>query len=223
MIDATSLSGASYSSSASSASGATMGKNEFMTLLVAQLQHQDPLNPMQPHEFASQLANFSSVEQLSSLNAGMSEQLDSLRMAAALSKTSLSASLLGRTVLTDGNQVAVPEEGTANVTVDVGGNGGTGTLKIYDSTGNVVASRDLGSVAAGRQSFEVPDDIAPGTYTYKVEVKGADGEAVGVDLFVSGRVDRVLFDDGRILLRIGELDVDLETLVEIGSLEASGA
>lgn len=216
MIDTSSIGGVS-SLYTTSGSGGTMGKNEFMTLLLTQLQHQDPLNPMQPHEFASQLANFSSVEQLSSLNSSMAAQLSAVQMSAALSKTSLSASLLGRVVLTEGNQVSVPEDGKASVQVEIGAGGGSGTLEILDSTGKVVATKDLGVVDGGRETFELPDGVESGTYTYKVKVKTADDQAVNVRTFTSGRVDRVLFEDGRILLRIGDLDVDLETLVEIGT------
>ncbi|MEX0746384.1 MAG: flagellar hook capping FlgD N-terminal domain-containing protein, partial [Rhodothermales bacterium] len=46
------------------AGGSTLGKNEFLRLLVAQISNQDPLNPMEGHEFAAQLAQFTSVEQL---------------------------------------------------------------------------------------------------------------------------------------------------------------
>lgn len=48
-----------------------MGKEDFLTLLVAQLQNQDPLNPDEPTEFTAQLAQFSSLEQLFTLNDGM--------------------------------------------------------------------------------------------------------------------------------------------------------
>jgi flagellar basal-body rod modification protein FlgD len=52
-----------------SASGANsaMGKDQFLKLFVAQLQHQDPMNPMQDSDFMGQMASFSTLEQVSNL------------------------------------------------------------------------------------------------------------------------------------------------------------
>lgn len=51
-----------------------LGKNEFLKILMTQLQHQDPLNPMDDREFISQMATFSSLEQMM----GMSESIEQL-------------------------------------------------------------------------------------------------------------------------------------------------
>jgi flagellar basal-body rod modification protein FlgD len=194
-----------------------MGSEDFMTLLLTQLTHQDPMNPMQPHEFAAQLASFSSVEQLSQINSGMAYQIESLQLTAALSKTSFSAALLGKSVLAEGNKVSMPEEGTAQVQFDVGDGGGTATLRILDENGKEVATKDLGRLEGGRNSADLPDDLPPGKYTYEVVVEDADGAKVPVHTYVSGTVNRVLFEDGTIVLRIGDLEIPLDSLVEVAS------
>ncbi len=67
---------------------ATLGKEEFLQLLVAQLKNQDPLNPSRPEEMAAQLAQFTSVEQLININEQMSSQSAANEaMAAALNNT----------------------------------------------------------------------------------------------------------------------------------------
>jgi flagellar basal-body rod modification protein FlgD len=62
---------ATATQSAQSRAGAVLAKEDFLTLLVAQLQNQDPLNPSDPTEFTAQLAQFSSLEQLFNLNDSM--------------------------------------------------------------------------------------------------------------------------------------------------------
>jgi flagellar basal-body rod modification protein FlgD len=59
----------SASSAITNAAGGAMGKDEFVKLLITQMKNQDPMNPMDGKDLAAQLAQFSSVEQLISINA----------------------------------------------------------------------------------------------------------------------------------------------------------
>ena len=68
-----------------------MGKDDFLKLLVGQLSHQDPMNPMEDKDFMGQMAQFTSVEQLSNMAASIE------RMSTA-SQTAQSVALLGKTV-----------------------------------------------------------------------------------------------------------------------------
>jgi flagellar basal-body rod modification protein FlgD len=69
----------------------SLGKDQFLKLFVAQLQHQDPMNPMNDSEFMAQMASFSTLEQVTNL-ASANE-----RMAASLTSNS-AVGLIGRTV-----------------------------------------------------------------------------------------------------------------------------
>ena len=73
--------------SALAGAGGKMGKDEFLQLLVAQMRHQDPLNPMDGQQMAAQLAQFSSVEQLVSAN----DQLDAIRQLLMLQTQAVTA------------------------------------------------------------------------------------------------------------------------------------
>ena len=68
-----------------------MGKDQFLKLFVAQLQHQDPMNPMQDSEFMGQMASFSTLEQVSNLAAANERIANSLQSTNAIG-------LIGRTV-----------------------------------------------------------------------------------------------------------------------------
>ncbi len=192
----------------------TLGKNEFLRLLVTQLRHQDPLSPLQPHEFAAQLAQFASVEQLTQLNEGLASQLEAARLDALIGKTALGAALLGRAVIASDNQVEIPTTGSAQIHVESAG-AGRASLRLLDASGTVVATRDLGTVAAGRQTLTLPADLPPGTYRYELAVTAADGSDVPTTPYTTGIVSGVFFRDGQILLRLGGLEVPLDTLAEI--------
>ncbi len=70
-MDVSTLTNGSSSSTAQASTTQTMSKDEFLQLFVAQLQNQDPLSPMDSSQFTSQLAQFSSLEQLTNLNTSM--------------------------------------------------------------------------------------------------------------------------------------------------------
>jgi flagellar basal-body rod modification protein FlgD len=192
-----------------------IGKDEFLQLLVTQLRNQDPMSPLQPHEFAAQLAQFTSVEQLTQLNDAIGIQTQALNMVTLMNKTTLGASLIVREITAGGNHVVVPSSGQASVRIDVGGSGGNATLKVLDSSGHVVATRALGPLKSGRQDVDLPSDVPPGTYTYSVDVVDASGGKVPVTTFTRGVVDAVQFDSNGIVLRIGSIEVSLESLDEI--------
>ena len=194
---------------------ASVNKDTFLTLLVAQLRNQDPFNTLKPHEFAAQLAQFSSVEQLTELNDAVAMQTEANQMTTFLGETSLSASLLGQHVVAEGNQVEVTEDGIATVQIEVGGQGGAGQLHVLDNEGRQVASVELGHVPPGKQTIPLPPGIAPGEYSYAVEVDGGEGVSVPVVTYSSGVVDGVYFRDGDIVLRIGAMEVPLHSLAEI--------
>jgi flagellar basal-body rod modification protein FlgD len=200
----------------SSANG-VLNKDDFLRLLVSQLKHQDPLNPMDGTEFASQLAEFSSLEQLIELNKATSAQSQSDAMTQVALHTSLGASLIGHQVLGYGNEFQVTGSGNHAVEVDVAG-AGSATIEVLDEFGNVVASQALGGVEAGQQQleFKLDNGLAPGVYHYRVTVTDADGRAVTVQHFTRGLVEGVFFDQGGVSLRLdGGLRIDLNSLAEI--------
>jgi flagellar basal-body rod modification protein FlgD len=192
-----------------------LDKDAFMTLLVTQLKNQDPMNPSDSSQLAAQLAQFTSVEQLTQLNDAVLSQELSLREATLLSKTSLSASLIGRRVVAEGDQVNVPTAGPAQVRIEVGAGGGQARLRLLDSSGKEVATRELGVLPAGRQTLTLPADLPAGTYNYEVTVTGPRDARVAVTTFTRGTVDGVSFKNGQIVLRIDGMEVALDDLAEI--------
>jgi flagellar basal-body rod modification protein FlgD len=80
--------------------GGALGKDDFLKLLVAQLQHQDPMNPMQDSDFMGQMASFSTLEQVTNMAAANETIANNLTSTGAIG-------LIGRTVTyTDDNDVS---------------------------------------------------------------------------------------------------------------------
>jgi flagellar basal-body rod modification protein FlgD len=215
MISSVTNSGLFGATAGSTAPKKSLDKDAFMTLLVTQLKNQDPMNPSDSSQLAAQLAQFTTVEQLSQLNEAVTSQELSLREATLLSKTSLSAALIGRRVIAEGNEVNIPTTGAAQIRIEVGAGGGQAKLRLLDSGGREVATRDLGVVPAGRQTITLPADLPAGTYHYEVTVTGARDTQVAVATFTRGIVDGVSFKNGQIVLRIGGMEVALDDLAEI--------
>lgn len=225
MIDSLTSSAGNYVKSplSSSGPGGKLGKDEFLKLLVAQMKNQDPMNPMNADQMAAQLAQFSTVEQLTQLNATVTAQQDAQAAMVNALHASTAMGLVGKTVTAVGDQVAVPEGGEATVHVRVGDAGGVATLKVFDGEGREVGSRALGTVVGGKHEFELGSaarDLAPGKYTYRVEVKDpSSGNPVPVQTYTVGRIDGVRYGQEGPVLMAGKLTIAFGSVVEIGAAD----
>jgi len=200
------------------APGGALGKDQFLELFIAQLKNQDPLNPMDGQEFAAQLAQFSSVEQLTNINKQLSDQAALGQMIALGISTGNAIGAIGHTVTASDNQLLIGPDGASTVTVDIAGRGSAATLRIIDENGQTVGSRNLGSVSAGRQSFAIgdaADGLAPGVYHYVVDVTDAAGNAIDVQHYTIARIDGVASSANGPILRAGPLQIPLISVVEI--------
>ncbi len=196
--------------------GGQLGKEEFLSLLVTQLRYQDPLNPTDPTQFTSQLAEFSALEQLTNINSAMDLQSQNSAFLTLAMNTNLAASLVGRSVLAIGEHVYVPDSGDATIVVDVAGIGGSGTLRLFDENGVQVGSQEMGGIGGGRQRIPLDDfGLSEGIYRYELGIVGADGAQVHVTSYAGGVVDGVQFENMGLMLRVGDLLIPLNQLVEV--------
>lgn len=189
-------------------------KDQFMQLLVAQLKNQDPLSPLQPHEMAAQLAQFQSLEELTKVNDGLAKELQSNAMTTLAMQTNLGASLIGKQVVTAGDLVEAKAGEPTKLLIDAPPGGGAAVVTFTDASGTVVGTKDLGTIRGGRQTLSV-DGLQAGAYHYSVQVTGANGVAVAASTFTSGIVDGIHFENGALMLRMGQLKVPMDQIAEI--------
>jgi len=144
--------------------------DRFMTLLVTQMQNQDPLNPMDNAELTSQLAQINTVKGIDSLNSTMQKLLTSYSDALSMQ----SSSLVGKNVLAAGNSLQLGSSG-ALAGVKLAGDADKVSIVITDAKGVKVAQEDLGAQKAGVIDFAWDGkdadgvQLANGSYQFSVQ------------------------------------------------------
>jgi flagellar basal-body rod modification protein FlgD len=190
----------------------TVGKDEFMKLLLAQLKNQDPLKPMDGTDFAAQLAQFSSLEQLSNLNTELkSQSVNQMTLGYAQS-----ANMIGKEVIAgSGNSVTVSGPSTV-LSYRLSGDAQDTTISVMDKNGKLVKTLTEGAQKAGINKVTWDsEEIEAGDYTYQVVAKSASGGLVSADTMTSGLVTAVHFRGNQILATVNGQEIALTNITEI--------
>ena len=195
------------SKSAASTSAATPAatENRFLTLLVAQMKNQDPLNPLDNAQVTSQMAQINTVQGIGQMNVSMTQMLTEFQNLQAVT-------LAGRGVLTAGNTMnlaAVQGGGQqAYGGFDLSAAASGVSIEIRDASGKVVRTLALGAQPVGPQTFtwDGLDDngkaMVPGTFTFNVSAT-ANGRAVPADTLIASTVIGVSNGANGIRLNLG--------------------
>lgn len=193
----------------------TLDRSDFMTLFITQMQHQDPLEPMDSTEMASQLAQFSSME----ATMKMSENMEKLLEYQTSQNNLQLLTLIGKEVQGSGNIMGVVGGTVSTTQYTLADAADTCKVEIYDAAGRMVDTVDLGYVASGAHDLSwdaktpggtvVPD----GQYTYNVVAINAMGQKVDVDYRTTGKVTGVNFDGG-----VAQVTVDKSIAMNVGDI-----
>lgn len=140
-------------------------QDRFMKLLVAQLNNQDPMNPMDNAQMTSQMAQISTVSGINQLNEtikSMSTQFASMQMLQG-------AGMIGHDVMVQSNTLSI-DAGKAKGAVDLAGDASNVSVQVMSPGGQVVDTLNLGTLTAGRHSFEwnASNYTGVGSPTFKV-------------------------------------------------------
>jgi flagellar basal-body rod modification protein FlgD len=202
---------ATTATSTTSTAKNTLGKDAFMKMMIAQLQNQDPLNPMDGTAFVAQLAQFSSLEQLQNLNNVMT----SLPTYLGNFSNAQMVNLIGNEVTAAGNVINVSGS-SAKISYRLPSDIQSGAIKIYDSNGSLVDTVKIGSQKTGLQStIWNCSKQGSGNYTYEVSATDKTGAEVTVDKLISGAVTGVSFKNGSAYLTINGQQVAFSDVVAI--------
>jgi len=195
-----------------------LGKNEFMELMIAQLENQSPLDPQDNGEFISQLAEFSALEEVQQLNSTVRDFSTQYQSTQALQ----ASAMVGRSVLVPASESQMANDGTISGVVELPASTGKLTVSIYNGSGELVNQWDLGQQAAGSVPFvwdgrNAEGELIPNDeYTIKAEAR-LGGETKQLNTLLSANVNSVsIAQNGAITLNLPGLgSVPLENVREI--------
>ncbi len=192
-----------------------LGRDTFLTMMVAQLKNQDPLNPMEGTDFSTQLAQFSQLEQLIGLN----DTLESMTTAFEDSSKNDVTGYLGKEVTGSIDSIEVrngnPSEGVYNLSQPA-----ELMISIKDSDGKEIKNIYPGQKAPGSYSVQWDgtdnsgDQVEDGSYKYTVLADTGYGFQE-VPTTVTGKVEKISYSNGKPYLVVEGMPVDPESLVEI--------
>jgi len=201
----------------------TMGKDQFLKLMIEQLKHQDPLSPMQNTEFTSQMAQFSSLEQLYNVNTN----LGSLSQINSSVANAQSLGMIGKEVKAVGNTVEIAGGKATAINFSLPSDVGVSSVHITNAAGEVVATVTGGALTGGEHTLPwngkdmAGKDLADGTYTFAVDARSVTGQAVNATTFMRGIVKSISITNGVTYLNIGNGKVLASDIMEVGQAAAS--
>lgn len=192
--------------------GGKLGKDEFLKLMVAQMNNQNPLEPQGNGEFIAQLAQFSTVEGITNLNTSVGSILSGSQSSQALQ----ASTLVGRKVIVDSDKVKVDTSEDFKGALNLTASSPNVWVNVYDTTGNQVNRLNLGQQTSGLVNFTWDGTDASGKKldagTYRFEAQASvDGKTEAMKTSLPANVDSVTLGQNG-----GEMTLNLAGVGSIG-------
>jgi flagellar basal-body rod modification protein FlgD len=211
----TSVQSGSNTYSTTTAANEDLGMNQFMSLLVTQIQNQDPFSPMDNQQFISQLTQFTSLEQLQKINDALGENMT---VSQSLNNTLL-IDLVGRRATVPGNRFAVQGGEVSPLKVQAA-TGGTATVTVKNASGQVVSTYNQ-EVTAGWDDVTWTGRLADGSlapdgeYTYDISLVDRSGKPVTTTPYVTALVDSLRFENGIAMVTVAGREYYVSEIAQV--------
>ena len=186
-----------------SASNQTLGQGDFLKLMTAQMQNQDPFNPVDNTQMVAQMAQFSSLAGISEMNTTLKAIGDKI----GATSTADAVSYIGKTVLTAGNTAYPRSSGGIAGGIELGAAASNVNVTISDANGQVLKTMKLGPQPAGNVSYDWDgatdsgEEAGSGPYSVSVSAQN-NGTSVAATNLVWAPVESVSTASGSTVLTI---------------------
>jgi flagellar basal-body rod modification protein FlgD len=211
---------ASTSTSSSQATAATkkntLTQEDFLKLFTTQMKYQNPLEPLDNFQMATQLAQFNTVDSLTRMNEILNQLVASQNSISHLQ----AAGLIGKKVEAQGNSLAI-QQGTVGEGIYQLARPANVVIQILNSQGGVVRQIAAGSRDASRQAIgwdgknQAGAALPDGVYTFRVVAVDSQGQSVPVTTYRIGTVEGVSLENGAITLQVNGDKVAFSDILSI--------
>ncbi len=197
----------------------TMGKDDFLKLLVAQMQAQDPLDPMDNTDFSAQLAQFSALEQMQNVNTN----LETMMGFQASINNNMAINLIDKVVSAPGNNLVISGGKPDPISYELGANADSVTITVLDSANVKVASMLRGAESVGSHNVvwdgkdRSGNILQDGNYRFNVVAKDSSGFPIVTRTHQKSVVTGVAFEDGVSYALSGESKINVKDITTINS------
>ena len=200
VTSSTATGGTSAGGKTDSATDPAAAQDRFLKLLVAQLNNQDPMNPLDNAQMTSQIAQINTVTGIQQLN----ETVKGLAGQFAAQQLMQGSAMVGRQVLVEGNSLALDSEAhQATGAFDLAGSAASVKVQVLDPTGKEVGTVDMGALPAGRYNFAWNASQYQGDSALRFKVLAANGEAaVGSTPLSVDSIVAVSMDNGSLQMQL---------------------
>lgn len=197
-----SSSASATSAAANAAADPAAAQDRFLKLLVAQLNNQDPMNPLDNAQMTSQIAQINTVTGIQQLN----DTVNQLASQLAVQQLVQGSSLVGHQVLVDGNTLAVDaQSGQASGGFDLSAAAASVTVQVLDAGGKQIGTVDMGALPAGRHGFAWDASGYQGSSAPHFQVVASNGAtAVSATPLTAQQVSAVSLSSGALQLQLSD-------------------
>lgn len=211
-------SSASSSTSASSSSAlSSLTSDDFLSLLLTELQNQDPTEPVSTSDMLQQFSTLTQVANSEKTNSYLSSVAENM----STLSNGQNLNYIGKTITYSCNNIKVSDGTAGNLTFDLTSDAADVTAKIYNSSGTVVNTIDLGSLSSGSYSLSWAGTdssgttLSDGTYTVKYSATDSTGSSLTVTTSGTVEVTGVVYNSGDTYLVTANGDIPVSSVTAV--------
>lgn len=204
----------------------TLGKDDFLRIMVTQMKNQDPTSPFKPEQMAAEMAQFTSVEQLQNLNQGLSKMQTQNQPLERMAMTNL----IGKVVTVDRERFPHTENSNDSLNFTLPKDAKSVKVAVLSETGETMLEKDLGALKAGENSFTWDGvktntlQAKTGTYMFRVSAQDDNGQSLATNPQGQARIIGVSFEGAEPVFLVGNAaHQDKVTMKNIVRIEDGGA